>query len=58
MICVAGAIHLRLHCFTESIHRVTHAEPIPQMLRVPVVAGDPPAVSLPVADNDAIGGRV
>src|SRR5699024_7167104 len=43
---------------TEGIHRVAHTKLCPEMLRVAVVGSDAPAVSLPVADDHAVCGRV
>lgn len=52
------AVHRRFNRLTEGIHRVAHTKLCPEMLRVAVVGSDAPAVSLPVADDHAVCGRV
>src|SRR5699024_10367491 len=50
--------HSRLNIFPEPVHGIAQAKPLPQMLRVPVVGGNPPAVPFPVADDNAVRGRI
>ena len=52
------AVHDSFHRLAEPVHGVSHPQSIPEMLRIPMVGSDPPAVPFPVADDHAIRGRV
>ena len=49
---------LVLHCFTEGVHGVSHAQLTPEMFRVTVVGCNPPRMAFLVADDNSISQRI